>query len=1308
MKAKLLLRSAVTVVILAFVLSPVAGDAVPAFPGALGFGANATGGRGGTVYRVTTLADSGPGSFRDAVSQPNRIVVFEVGGYITLLSGVSVRENITIAGQTAPGGGIGFKGDEISFGKRSNIICRHIRVRPGSETDSNNDVGISLYNARNVILDHVSIEFAPWNNVGAVSDDWQNWPVTDVTFQNCLNANPTYQQFGAHTESVGSTMAWFYTIFANSHNRNPMSKINDVFVNNVLYNCSAGYTTHTSTEFDHDIVNNYFIAGPASGGNLPWYQVDNNQSIFYSGNYYDSDGNGALGGDITTPYWYQGAPYGTVLASPWSSLTATSVLYSARAAYRVAVSQAGAFPRDQMDDLVISQVKTLGSGPVGTGAGTAGPDGGLYSDQTQTGLGNNGYGVINGGVPPLDSDGDGMPDYFEQANGYNLGGNDAMTISADGYARIESYINWLAESHASTTTNKPVTVDVWGYTSGFTNASPTYAVANAINGSVTLSNDHFAVFTPSTEFIGMGGFRFSVITSDGAAYTNVLSIAISALQPPKSLTWRGDGSANVWTNGGPANWFDGTSLVAFTSGDNVTFDDTGSNTPSINLPSPLAAGSIYFVASQDYTIGGSGAILGAASLHKVGPGKLTLNTLNTFSGGTTIYEGIVQLGNGVSASGSLAGNITNHGELIFANPMAVSGAAAISGSGRLTKNGAGTLTLSGNQTYTNLTTINAGTLEFAGTPPQGDILNHAILTFKPSSSLTCAGTISGAGKVIMNASGQTLTLSGANAYLGGTTNVAGTLALAHNRAAGMGPVAFLGGAVKVGSGVVITNTFAFDTTPDLMLDTFGGGTCTWAGNIVPLSGTASFRPGGTDGKLALTGTAALGVRNLIIPKGSVEFAGSANVSASGTATAFGRNSTANSAFVTIKDNAVVALGRVSLGGGQNTGGRVTVTIQDNGSLSTGTETFDLHNSTRTATWTMLSLNGGTLAVGGFVKTKTGATQFTTNNFNGGMLRANQDNASFLPALSGLTANVQAGGGRIDDGGFAITIAAPLRHDSALGATADGGLIKLGTGTLSLTGTNTFTGPTLINAGTLALSGNGSLANSATIHVAANARFEFTGVPGGSLTLGNGRRISGDGSVSGVFTLGAGAVLAPGSNAVGRLTFNHDVTFASGSTNLIELSTSPLTNDVVKVVGSVGLGGTLIVTNLAGELQAGDSFKLFDAASYRGSFAGVVLPALPADRVWNTNELHSTGTISIVNLAAPSFGNISISGDTLTLTGSGGSSAELYYILASTDVALPAASWTRVATNRFGSDGSFEAFVTPPPDASPQFFRLQLP
>src|SRR5581483_11147645 len=122
---------------------------VTAFPGAYGFGAVATGGRGGTVYHVTNLNDLGAGSFRDAVSVGNRIVVFDVCGYITLSSEVAMKSNLTLAGQTAPGGGIGIRGAEVSFGSQSNIIVRHMRFRPGVGASST-DNGLNFYQAHNV------------------------------------------------------------------------------------------------------------------------------------------------------------------------------------------------------------------------------------------------------------------------------------------------------------------------------------------------------------------------------------------------------------------------------------------------------------------------------------------------------------------------------------------------------------------------------------------------------------------------------------------------------------------------------------------------------------------------------------------------------------------------------------------------------------------------------------------------------------------------------------------------------------------------------------------------------------------------------------------------------------------------------------------------------------------------------------------------------------------------------------------------------------------------------------------------------
>ena len=112
-------------------LSAPAPAAPLAFPGAEGFGSHATGGRGGEVYHVTNLDDAGPGSLRDAVSRGHRTVVFDVGGYVQLKSILHVASDITIAGQTAPGEGIGTMGHEVSFSGSKNVICRYVRFRQG-------------------------------------------------------------------------------------------------------------------------------------------------------------------------------------------------------------------------------------------------------------------------------------------------------------------------------------------------------------------------------------------------------------------------------------------------------------------------------------------------------------------------------------------------------------------------------------------------------------------------------------------------------------------------------------------------------------------------------------------------------------------------------------------------------------------------------------------------------------------------------------------------------------------------------------------------------------------------------------------------------------------------------------------------------------------------------------------------------------------------------------------------------------------------------------------------------------------------
>jgi len=392
---------------------------VLSFPTAVGVGKLATGGRGGTVYHVTNLNDSGTGSFRDAVSVSNRIIVFDVGGYINLSTPISVKSNITIAGQTAPGGGIGIMGREVSFANSSNIIVRYMRFRQGKLDADATKSGINLLDVTNAIFDHVSIEFAQWNNIDAVG-------ASNITFQNTISADPIGQQFAAHTETGPYT--WYRCLFANSHNRNPLAKDNTQYINNVVYDYQAGYTAGNSAGiFTHDIVGNYFIAGPKTTNAGDAYYQMTNQSVYINGNYEDSNKDGILNGSV------MGYPGGsTALSAPWDPETNTIVTLSAANAYAYVVAHVGAsLHRDSVDMNVINNVTSLGT------------SGDLWTTQTATGLGNSGYGTIIGGPTPLDTDQDGMPDAWEIANGTNPEVPDDKIVNSDGYTNIEHYINCL-------------------------------------------------------------------------------------------------------------------------------------------------------------------------------------------------------------------------------------------------------------------------------------------------------------------------------------------------------------------------------------------------------------------------------------------------------------------------------------------------------------------------------------------------------------------------------------------------------------------------------------------------------------------------------------------------------------------------------------------------------------------------------------------------------------------------------------------------------------------------------------------------
>ena len=174
------LSTVITLVGLASLQFASAEEKTVAFPGAEGFGRFAGGGRGGETIHVTTLDDAGAGSFRDAVSKPNRTVVFDVTGIIRLKSNIAVSSRITLDGSTAPGDGLTLYGRSVSFSGQSDVVVRYLRFREGIAGDKGK-CSVNLSSGSDMVFDHCSIEWGRWDCLGLTQGSH------DITFQAIRN-----------------------------------------------------------------------------------------------------------------------------------------------------------------------------------------------------------------------------------------------------------------------------------------------------------------------------------------------------------------------------------------------------------------------------------------------------------------------------------------------------------------------------------------------------------------------------------------------------------------------------------------------------------------------------------------------------------------------------------------------------------------------------------------------------------------------------------------------------------------------------------------------------------------------------------------------------------------------------------------------------------------------------------------------------------------------------------------------------------------------------------------------------------------
>ena len=426
---------------------------VLAFPGAEGFGRNASGGRGGEGYHVTNLNDSGEGSLRDAVSKPNRIVVFDVAGIINLESALVFSSNLTVAAQTAPGDGIVLYGDRVSFSGAKNVICRYLRVRMGRQGPDGKDAA-GLASGSNMIFDHLSVTWGRDENFSINGND-----AYDITIQNSIIGqglqNHSCGGLIQTTKEHGITL--FRNLYIDNKTRNPKVKGLNQFVNNVVYNWGEGAAYNMSGDSEGEsltsVEDNYFIVGPVvnwqevrqEDGSLilensvkkptkPFIGANALFSTYCKKNFYDFDKNGALNGvEITESSWAEytsGVP--TFLSACPEIFPAIASQTDAATAYQWIVEQGGASlpARDEVDTYLIDELTSLG------GKGT------IIFDQRKTEqfpLG--GPGNIKTGECPVDSDNDGMPDWFEEKYGLDKNDpSDASRISNNGYSNIENYI----------------------------------------------------------------------------------------------------------------------------------------------------------------------------------------------------------------------------------------------------------------------------------------------------------------------------------------------------------------------------------------------------------------------------------------------------------------------------------------------------------------------------------------------------------------------------------------------------------------------------------------------------------------------------------------------------------------------------------------------------------------------------------------------------------------------------------------------------------------------------------------------------
>ncbi|WP_243347306.1 thrombospondin type 3 repeat-containing protein [Parabacteroides sp. FAFU027] len=456
---------------------------IPAFPGAEGGGAFTLGGRGGRVIIVSSLADDGPGSLRNACEQGGaRIIVFKVSGIIRLKSPIMVRAPyITIAGQTAPGDGICVAGESFWIDTHD-VIIRHMRFRRGDTNLARRDNAIGGKPYGNIIFDHVSASWGldeimtVYNHIyyDSISRRNEEKYSVNITIQNSIfsEALDTWNH-GFGSTLGGRNCTYMRNLWACNTGRNPTVVWCDTFnfTNNVIYNWVTRTVDGGDSRTRYNIINNYFKPGPQTPKDAPaGHRILRPDAVrsklpdkvfgrcYVNGNIMEGYPN------ITQDNWDGGVQIedlpnaGKYLADiKWDKpfpMPHITILPSDKVFDYVLANAGATLPkRDPVDIRVIKQVRT---GKVVYNHKYK-EDGkpqfknrrlpkdsykqGIITDIAQVG----GYPKYKSTKAPKDTDNDGMPDKWEIKYGLNpKDASDAVKdCNGDGYTNIEKYINGI-------------------------------------------------------------------------------------------------------------------------------------------------------------------------------------------------------------------------------------------------------------------------------------------------------------------------------------------------------------------------------------------------------------------------------------------------------------------------------------------------------------------------------------------------------------------------------------------------------------------------------------------------------------------------------------------------------------------------------------------------------------------------------------------------------------------------------------------------------------------------------------------------